>query len=116
MGLNEWKNPLTKIVNFLFSKRSDSQRSQILKSAESFKRLFDKDKILVTQLDTILEITDNPDDSLLQDAAYALGFRGTYETVKPSEISGLDQLEYDLCISGSPHKPRPLEAHYLLRV
>jgi hypothetical protein len=116
MGLNDWKNPLTKIVNFLFSKRSDSQRSQILKSAESFKRLFDKDKVLVTQLDTILEIADNPDDSLLRDAAYALGFRGKYEVIKSSEISGLDQPKYDLCISSSPHRPRPLEAHYFLRV
>ena len=97
--LGEWEGPLSRIVNFV-SFVDKIHKKNVLYKAVYLKNFFDKNGILVSDLDRILEISNNQEE-VMRHAVRCMGFRGKYEILNPKKIKSATG-DYNLCILSEP--------------
>ena len=97
--LGDWAKPLSRIISFVgyVDKRHEKN---VLYKCVYLKKFFDKEGVLVSHLDRILEISNNQEE-IMKCAGRCMGVRGKYETLTSKQIKETTG-DYDLCILSEP--------------
>ena len=94
-GLDDWSSPLKRIAKHI--SKDKNEYTSILKYGTLYKKLFDATGICVSAVDEIVELCENGSPRMLS-AARALGFRGKYLSIDPSDTDKIPENELELCI------------------
>ena len=94
-GLDDWNSPLRRIARHV--SKDKNEHDSILKYGVLYKKLFDATGICVSAVDQIVELCENGSPRMFS-AARALGFRGKYLSIDPSDTHKIPENEFELCV------------------